>query len=135
MRLKWVFRTCAPPFGEAPHSKRDLVQLKRLAATATKNGRPLDRDPIFRAKMARAEIEVTALDWSVLRLLHGAEGDRSLDSVASVLKLRGAELRQTLAELSAEALGDHGVAALPDSEGTHNLKDDGLAPPDRKSVV
>lgn len=114
---------------EAPHSKRDLVQLKRLAATAAKNGRPLNRDPIFRAKMARAEIEVTALDWSVLRLLHGAEGDRSLDSVASVLKLRGAELRQTLAELSAEALGDHGLAALPDPEGTHNLKYDGLAPP------
>ena len=38
-------------------------------------------------------------------------------------------MRQRLAELSAEALGDHGVAALPDPDGAHNLKDDGLAPP------
>ena len=114
---------------EVPHSKRDLVQLKRLAAAARKNGRPLDQDPMFRAKMARAEVDVTALEWSVLRLLNGEEGDPKLNAVGSMLKLRGAELRQTLAELSAEALGDHGVAVALDPEGMHNLRDDGLVAP------
>lgn len=113
---------------EVPHSKRDIVQLKRIAAQVIKNGRPLDQDPLFRAKMAKAEIDVTALEWAVLRLLH-AEGAQAETAVASVVKVRGSELRQILADLSAQALGDHGIAALPDPEGQHNLTNDGLAPP------
>jgi hypothetical protein len=29
----------------------------------------------------------------------------------------------------AEALGDYGMAAMPDPEGHHNLRNDGMAPP------
>jgi alkylation response protein AidB-like acyl-CoA dehydrogenase len=113
---------------EVPHSKRDILQLRRIGAQVSKNGKPLDQDPIFRAKMAKAEIDVIALEWAVLRLLH-AEGVQAETSVASVVKTRGGELRQILAELSAQALGDHGIAVMPDPEGLHKLRSDGLAPP------
>ena len=114
---------------EVPHSKRDLAQLKRLAAMGRKRGKTLSDDPVFAAKIARVEIDLIALDWAVKRVLHAEPGDARLNAVASVLKLRGSELRQRLAELAAEALGDHGIAALPDPDGAHNLKVDGLAPP------
>jgi len=113
---------------EVPHSKRDIVQLKRIAAQTMKNGKPLSDDPIFRSKIAKAEIDVTALEWAVLRLLF-AKGEHAETAVASVVKTRGAELRQTLAELSAQALGDHGIAMTPDPESEHVMRSDGLAPP------
>lgn len=108
---------------EVPHSKRDLVQLKALAASR------MQSDLVFAHKVARFEIELMALEWAVLRVLHTPHGDTRSDSVASVLKLRGAELRQRVAELGAEALGARAVAVAPDPEGLHNLRDDGLIAP------
>jgi alkylation response protein AidB-like acyl-CoA dehydrogenase len=113
---------------EVPHSERDMVQLERIARQARKNGRPLIEDPAFRLKLARLSVEVKALKWAVLRVLHAEHGDSRLDAVASVLKIRGAELRQRTAELSAEALGDHGVAVVHDPDSHDHFKEDGLAP-------
>jgi alkylation response protein AidB-like acyl-CoA dehydrogenase len=64
-----------------------------------------------------------------MRVLHAEEHDVSGNSVASLLKLRGSELSERAALLAAEALGDHGIAAMPDPEGQHHLYSDGLAPP------
>jgi alkylation response protein AidB-like acyl-CoA dehydrogenase len=118
---------------ETPHTAFDLAMVKELAAVETKNGRPLAEDPLFSARLARFEIELLALETAVMRVLHMAEDDPALNATASVLKLRGSELRQRIADLAVEALGDHGLAVYPDVEGQDNM--DVLAPvppaPDR----
>ncbi len=99
---------------ETPHTRADLEQLRALAASELRHGRPILDDPLFAAKLARFEVDLMALEAAVLRVLHMAEDDPALTSVASVLKLRGAELRQRVADLAVEALGDIGLAVYPD---------------------
>lgn len=98
---------------ETAHTRADLMSLKRFA------GEEL-ADPLFAAKMAKLEIDLMALEYAVLRVLHAAGG--SQDAVASVLKLRGAELRQRVAELGVDALGVMGLAVNPDPTG-HDATD------------
>ncbi len=98
---------------ETAHTRADLISLKRFAGDKL-------AEPLFAAKLARLEIDLMALEYAVLRVLHAASG--SQDAVASVLKLRGAELRQRVAELGVEALGTVGLAVNPDPAG-HDATD------------
>jgi alkylation response protein AidB-like acyl-CoA dehydrogenase len=98
---------------ETAHTRADLLNLKRIA------GEKL-AEPLFAAKLSKLEIDLMALEYAVLRVIH-AEGG-SQDAVASVLKLRGAELRQRVAELGVEALGAAGLAVNPDPMG-HDATD------------
>jgi alkylation response protein AidB-like acyl-CoA dehydrogenase len=98
------------------HTKRDIEQIRHLATLAKTPAGPLIGTHAFATKLAKLEAEVIALEWSVLRVLHASEGDAAGNSVASLLKLRGSELSERAALLAAEALGDHGVAAMPLSE-------------------
>jgi alkylation response protein AidB-like acyl-CoA dehydrogenase len=98
------------------HTKRDVEQIRHLATKAMTPAGPLITTPAFAAKLARLEAEVIALEWSVLRVLHAGADDAAGNSVASLLKLRGSELSERAALLSAEALGDYGVAAMPSSQ-------------------
>lgn len=111
---------------ETPHTAFDLAMVKAIAAVERRGGRPLIEDPLFATRLARFEIELRALETAVLRVLHMGEGDPALNATASVLKLRGSELRQRIADLAIEALGDHGLAVFPDVEGQDNM--DVLAP-------
>lgn len=98
---------------ETAHTRADLINLKRWA-------RAKAEEPLFAAKLAKLEVDLMALEYAVLRVLHAAGG--SQDAVASVLKLRGAELRQHVAELGVEALGTVGLAINPDPTG-HDASD------------
>lgn len=111
---------------ETPHTASDLAMLKAIAAIEQRGGRPLIEDPLFAARLARFEIDLMALEAAVMRVLHMEEGDPALNATASVLKLRGSELRQRIADLAVEALGDLGLAVFPDVEGQDNM--DLLAP-------
>jgi len=99
---------------ETPHTRADLEALKALAEVERRDGRPIADNPLFAAKLARFEVDLMALEYAVLRVLHMEADDPAMTSVASVLKLRGAELRQRVADLGVEALGDHGLAVYPD---------------------
>jgi alkylation response protein AidB-like acyl-CoA dehydrogenase len=84
-------------------SKRELAFLKRLALREQKNGKPLIEDPHFAARLAALEIELMALEMTVLRVL--AKADRAPGPEASVLKVRGTDIQQMLTELMVEAVG------------------------------
>jgi alkylation response protein AidB-like acyl-CoA dehydrogenase len=114
---------------ETPYTRADLDQLKALAEIEQRNGRPIIEDPQFAAKVARFEADLMALEYAVLRVLHAEDGDRSMDAVASVLKLRGAELRQRVADLAVEALGDYGLAVYPDMNSSYRMDGNEGAPP------
>jgi alkylation response protein AidB-like acyl-CoA dehydrogenase len=111
-------------------SKRELARLKRMAGREQKNGRPLIEDPLFGAKIAGLEIELLALEMTVLRVL--AQAAKAPGPEASVLKVRGTEIQQRLTELIVEAAGP---LALPFDEAyleggrEHSVFDDDFAAP------
>ena len=100
-------------------TKQQLHRLKHLAARRTRRGRPLSEDPIVAARIARLEIETLALEFTTLRMLTERPG-ATPGPEASMLKIRGTELRQAVYELLAELAGPD---ALPFDEETLSLGD------------
>jgi len=102
-------------------SKRELELLKEIASLQTKNGRPLAEDPVFRARLAQVEIDLMALETTLLRVLSAAIEP---GPEASILKIAGTEVQQALTELMMEALGP---AAAPFSRRA--IEEGGAAAP------
>ena len=90
-------------------SKRELGFLKRLASEQIKNGRPLLEDPLFAAKVATIEIELMALEMTVLRVVSQEGAKKGPGPEASMLKIKGTEIQQGLSELMLEAAGPLGM--------------------------
>ena len=92
-------------------TKARILRIKRLAAATRSGGRPLLEDPLFRARLTRLEVELTAVEMSVLRVLdsEGRNGPGKPDPVSSVLKLKGSELQQDATELLVDVLGAAGL--------------------------
>jgi alkylation response protein AidB-like acyl-CoA dehydrogenase len=90
--------------------KRIIKRLRHVAQRATSNGKPLIEDVRFRDKLAQAEIEMRALEITLLRVLDAEREQRAPGPEASLLKIKGSELQQTLTELTMSAAGP---AALP----------------------
>ena len=86
-------------------SKRELDRAKEIARGESHDGRRVCDDPAFRARFARIEAELLALEWSVLRVLAHEQGDFADAAAASVLKIRGSELQQEITMLQVDALG------------------------------
>jgi alkylation response protein AidB-like acyl-CoA dehydrogenase len=91
-------------------AKRELRFLKRIASNQRKSGKPLLDDPVFAAKVASLEIEIMALEITVLRVVSQEDGKRGPGPEASLLKVKGTEVQQMLTELMMEAVGPY---ALP----------------------
>ncbi len=88
-------------------SKRELMFLKRLAKEQRKGGKALLDDPVFRAKVASLEIELMALEVTVLRVLSQEDGSQAPGPEASLLKIKGTDIQQMLTELMIEAIGPY----------------------------
>jgi alkylation response protein AidB-like acyl-CoA dehydrogenase len=91
-------------------NKRELARARRLARECLRHGRPLAEDPLFAARLAEVEIELMALDVLNLRVLAAARDRGSPGPMASMLKIKGSEIYQRIAELILEA---RGAEALP----------------------
>jgi len=89
-------------------SKRELRYLKQLAAGRRVRGRPLIEDPVFADQVARLEIELMALELTVLRV--AAKAGSTPGALASLLKVTGTQAQQRLTELMVKVAGP---AALP----------------------
>ena len=86
-------------------SKRELDRAKEIARGEGADGRRIADDPAFRARFARVEAGLLALEWSVLRVLAHEELNVPEAAAASVLKIRGSELQQEITMLQVDALG------------------------------
>ncbi|MGH8807717.1 MAG: acyl-CoA dehydrogenase family protein [Noviherbaspirillum sp.] len=91
-------------------AKRELARLKRIATLETKNGKPLIKDPMFAARIAQIEIDLTALEITNLRVLSAEAQRRAPGPEASILKIKGTEIQQAISELLVQAAGPY---ALP----------------------
>jgi alkylation response protein AidB-like acyl-CoA dehydrogenase len=89
-----------------------VLRIKRLAAQTNSEGKSLLDDSLFRSRLTKLEVELTALEMSVLRVLdtEAKIGPGKPDPVSSVLKLKGSELQQEATELLVDVLGPSALA-------------------------
>lgn len=81
-------------------NRRQLAKLKTLA-----RGKGLLDAPLFRARVAEAEIELAALEAMAIGMLDRARAGVAPGIEANMLKIKGSELQQRLAELLADTQG------------------------------
>lgn len=86
-------------------SKQRLRRLKELAGQEMAYGVPLLENTDFRRNLAEVEVELTAHEMTSLRFLAAEAGGKPVGPEASVLKIRGSEIRQRLTTLTLEAYG------------------------------
>src|SRR5216684_5700185 len=96
-------------------SKRELQRLKQIAAQERKHGRPLLEDPAFAARIAQVEIELMALEVTILRVLSAEAAHKAPGPEASLLKIKGTEIQQALSELMMQATGPQALSFERDS--------------------
>ncbi|MGY2491737.1 acyl-CoA dehydrogenase family protein [Cupriavidus sp. CP313] len=84
--------------------KQQLARARALAG-----GQGLEQDPVLQSRLVQFEIELMALEFTALRLLSPNQQSRVPAVEASMLKVRGTELRQAIYELLVEIAGPHAV--------------------------
>ncbi len=84
-----------------------LDQLKEIARSEQKDGKPLAEDPQFAARLARVEIELENMKTTSLRVLAAAAHGGAPGAESSMLKIRGTEIRQEISSLARRALGPY----------------------------
>ena len=68
-------------------------------------GEPLIQDPAFKAKIAAAELELSALEYTELRTLAEDSAGKGPGPESSLLKIKGTDIQQAVTELAMEAVG------------------------------
>ncbi len=94
-------------------SKRRLNRIKEIASAEFDDGSPLREVSSFANKVVAVEVDLLALEQTNLRFLSAQEAGEDIGAKASMLKIKGSELRQRLTELSVEAVGYYAMAADP----------------------
>ncbi|MFZ6644403.1 acyl-CoA dehydrogenase family protein [Undibacterium sp. TJN25] len=111
-------------------AKRELQFLKRIATEHQKNGKPLLDDPVYASKVASLEVELMALEITVLRVISQDSGRPGPE--ASLLKIKGTEIQQRLTELMVEAVGPYSQPfdhAFMEGKEEHSIAEDDDAAP------
>ena len=90
-------------------SKRELQRAKEIARAEVLHGRPLLERPEFARRMGALEMDILALEWSVLRLLANEKNPYDATAVASALKVRGSEIQQRVTELQTDLLSERAL--------------------------
>lgn len=93
-------------------SKRELQRAKEIARRERLDGAPLIESPEFAHQIARLEMDILALEWSVLRLLANEKNPYDQTAIASALKIRGSEIQQRVTELQTDLLGARALRSI-----------------------
>jgi alkylation response protein AidB-like acyl-CoA dehydrogenase len=102
--------------------KRTFSRVKREAAKVKVGDGSLLAAPTFSRKLADLEIQITALEFTLLRILSQVARGGAPGAESSLLKVRGTEIQQSITELLLEAGGyysmpfvaEHGKAIGPE---------------------
>ena len=84
-------------------SKYRLQKLRANAGKSIKGAAPLSGDRNFMRKVAAAEVELKALEYTELRTLASVASGKAPGPESSILKIAGTELRQNIDALDVEA--------------------------------
>jgi alkylation response protein AidB-like acyl-CoA dehydrogenase len=94
--------------------KRNLRRLRREAGNVKVGDGVLLEQPTFAKRVAEVEIQITALEFTSLRILSQVARGGAPGAESSLLKVRGTELQQVLTELLLEAAGYESFAFVPE---------------------
>lgn len=110
-------------------------QLARARQLAQRQG--LGDDPLLRARLAQFEIELIALEATALRLLSPGQRSRVPQVEASMLKVRGTELRQAIYETLVDIAGPDALPFSAEAQFLEALdaQEDAAVPPELASVA
>jgi pimeloyl-CoA dehydrogenase large subunit len=100
-------------------SKERVRRLKELAALERVGDKPLIEDPAFRAKVAAIEVELKALEMTLLRVIADERTRKSNrpNPASSILKIKGSEIQQSITELALEIVGPYALPYERDDRG------------------
>jgi alkylation response protein AidB-like acyl-CoA dehydrogenase len=90
-------------------SKKGIERLKEIAAIELDRGEPIIRNPEFARRLSEVEIDLTALEYTELRTLASESKGKGPGPESSILKIKGTEIQQRIAELTLEAVGVYGA--------------------------
>jgi len=99
----------------AARMQASLTRLKRLASLIrTENGSLAD-DAAFARKIASAEIDLTAIQYTEFRILAALSRGGSPGPESSILKNLGSNMSMRISELAVEAIGYYGSPHQPEA--------------------
>ncbi len=109
--------------------KQQLARARRLAEE-----QGLGEDPVMQSRLAQFEAELMALEFTALRLLSAHQQSRVPAVEASMLKVRGTELRQAIYEALVDIAGPE---AVPFSVAAQRLEhlDESAADPEMTALA
>jgi alkylation response protein AidB-like acyl-CoA dehydrogenase len=107
-------------------------QLSRVRGVAAAQG--VAHDPVLRQRLAQLEAELMALEFTGLRMLSANQRGRVPGVEASVLKVRGTELRQAIYEVLVDVAGPQAVP-FDERAMTPEGADDFATPPGLASLA
>jgi alkylation response protein AidB-like acyl-CoA dehydrogenase len=96
-------------------------QLARARQLAQQQG--LGDDPVLQARLAQFDVELMALEFTALRLLSDHQQSRTPGVEASMLKVRGTELRQAIFEALVDIAGPDAVPFSLEAQSLEHLDD------------
>ena len=94
-------------------SRNEIEKIKEIALLESQNGKSLLSSMVYRHKLIRLELELRALEYSVLRMLSSEENKFPAAAISSALKVRGAELMQRISDFEIELLGPKATRYFP----------------------
>lgn len=92
------------------HAQAELDAVKRLARAVHAGATSLAQTPQFAARLAQVEIDLRAMATTNLRAIAAAASGEAPGVEASMLKVKGTQIRQAINDLARRAAGPH---ALP----------------------
>ena len=106
--------------------KKQLAKLRKQARKVkARDGKPKLQDPVFRHRLAEAEIEAMALEQTELRIKGALNAGGNPGALSSLVKCVGTELGQRFKELSVDAVGQ---AVTPYHADSLNPRYEGKGP-------
>ena len=98
---------------ELGRSTRQLQRLQQMARDTRRHGHPLSEDGVFARRLAELELRLHVLRSTCYQAVSDAMGGSAPGAEASLMKIRGSELQQDIAEAMVDALGLAGIVFDP----------------------
>ncbi len=99
----------------AARMQASLTRLKKLASLIPTDNGSLADDPAFARKIASAEIDLTAIQYTEFRILAALSRGGSPGPESSILKNLGSNMSMRISELAVEAIGYYGFPHQPEA--------------------
>ncbi len=95
-------------------SRTRLAELRTLSRESVRGAAPLTDNAAFMRKVAAAEVELKALEFTELRTLASVASGKAPGPESSILKIAGTELHQQIDSLYLEAAGYYALPYIPE---------------------